>query len=203
MVTAQDVKYLNSILSDEDIQTCIQNAHRITPHIKDRGDLHPRDYLERYINNLMGEVAEIAVIKWLNKNGKYAVSAVDKTSTNPDLGHDIWVKDRNGNFRKCSVKSSLSAKKDIGGILETFTLAITESEVRDINIQVYFWLEISPPKGKPRTTVPSLSHMAIICWAVKNDIDEFKTYNHENRPSTEKKLNEFRTMDSLLQFLSE
>ena len=54
----------------------------------------------------MGEIAEIAVIKWLKSRGKYAVSAVDKTSDKPDSGHDVIVKDIKGVERKCSVKSS-------------------------------------------------------------------------------------------------
>lgn len=188
-------------LKNRDLQICIENAQFLCETIMDRKDLHLRSYMERYIDILMGEVAETAVINWLHENGKYAVSAVDKKSGKPDLGHDIIVKDTRGKELKCSIKSSLSVyKSDLDEIIDNFTLASKKSEVRDINIQVYYWLNLQGGSHN-RTTVPSNENMAIIGWLGSNDIDKYTKYNTEERETVNKKLRDVRTMQSLLSYL--
>lgn len=187
-------------IDDNETKICLENAQTICTTIKDRADLHKRSYMERYIDILMGEVAECAVIKWLKDNGKYAVSAVDKKSGKPDLGHDIVVRRRDGVEITCSVKSSLSAyKNSFDDILDTFTIATKLSEIRKVNIQVYFWLNL---RGKEhRTTVPSTDNMAIVGWVGENDIAKFSSYNGEERQVADVKLRDMRPMHSLLDYL--
>ncbi len=187
-------------LEDKEIQVCLENAQFLCATINDREDLHVRSYMERYIDILMGEAAEWAVIKWLNSNGKYAVSAVDKKSGKPDLGHDIIVKKRSGEEITCSVKSSLSAYKNtFDEILDTFHIATKMSEIRKINVQVYYWLNLHG--NVYRTAVPSTDNMAIIGWAGENDITRFSTYNGEDRQVADMKLRDMRSMQSLLDYL--
>lgn len=177
-ITSSDVVYVN--LTKQELDVCIDTARHLYGHIVDRNDLHKRDDLERFNNVLMGEVAEQMVIKWLRSNGKTAVSAVDKTSASPDLGHDISaVRITDGADVLCSVKSSISCLKDVSGILKSFKLATKKSELRDINVQVYFWLTVDPPKGDNRVTVPTLRQSALIGWFGSKDIDDFTKYNHE------------------------
>lgn len=187
-------------LDDKEIQICLENAQFLCATMNDRRDLHARSYMERYIDILMGEAAELAVIKWLNNNGKFAVSAVDKKSGKPDLGHDIILKSRNGKEITCSVKSSLSAlKNSFDDILDTFTIATKSSEIRKINVQVYYWLNL---RGKShRTTVPSTDNMAIVGWVGENDITDFSSYNGEERQVADMKLRNIRSMQSLLDYL--
>lgn len=155
--------------------------------------------MERYIDIMMGEVAEAAVIKWLKQNGKFAVSAVNKSSGKPDSGRDIILRGKHKQEIECSVKSSLSVYKDnINDILDTFTIATKASELRKVNIQVYYWLKL---KGENRITVPSNKNMAIIGWIGENDVKEFGTYNTENRQVAKIKLRNIRTMKSLLDYL--
>jgi hypothetical protein len=188
-------------LTTEEFSACIFRAERIARHVVDRHDLHPRDDLERFINVLMGEIAEQMVLSWLIANGKYAKSAVDKTSDIPDIGHDVIVKSREGAEKTCSVKSSLSYKMDIDGILNNFKLATKESELRDINIQVYFWLSLAPPQTQSRVTVPAIRQSAIICWFGSNDISNFAAYNHEKRQAPAVLLKQGRCMRDLLKLL--
>lgn len=186
-------------LSESDMHICTENAQILCETMIDRRDLHARGYMERFIDILMGEAAEAAVINWLLQNGKYAVSAVNKRSGNPDLGHDIILKDIRGTEIKCSVKSSLSAyKSTIDDILDTFTVATKASELRKVNIQVYYWLKL---KGEPRITVPTERNMAIIGWIGENDVKEFGTYSTENRQAPKMKLRDTRPMHSLLEYL--
>lgn len=189
-------------ISDDEMGCCIENAMYLSKTMKDRSDLHLRSYMERYINILMGEVAEQAVIKWIRGNGKFAVSAVDKKSGKPDLGHDIILKDTKQKEILCSVKSSLSVyKSNVEEILENFTVASKKSEIRKVNIQVYFWLCL---KGNNdyRITVPSSRNMAIIGWVGENDIKKFGCYSTEHREVAEIKLKEIRPMGTLLEYLS-
>ena len=187
-------------LDDDEIKICLENAQFLCSTINDRPDLHLRSYMERYIDILMGEAAEYAVIKWLKSNGKYAVSAVDKKSGKPDLGHDIIVKKLNGDEITCSVKSSLSALKNtFDDILDTFTIATKMSEVRKINVQVYYWLNLRGTAH--RTTVPSTDNMAIVGWVGENDITSYSTYNGEIRQVADMKLRNMRSMQSLLDYL--
>lgn len=187
-------------LDDQEIQICLENAQFLCATINDRCDLHTRSYMERYIDILMGEAAECAVIKWLNNNGKYAVSAVNKKSGKPDLGHDIILKSRNGREITCSVKSSLSALKNtFDDILDTFTIATKSSEIRKINVQVYYWLNLRGTSH--RTTVPSTDNMAIVGWVGENDVTNFSSYNGEERQVADMKLRNMRSMQSLLDYL--
>jgi hypothetical protein len=186
-------------LSENDLSSCIDNTQILCETISDRSDLHLRSYMERYIDIMMGEVAEAAVIKWLKQNGKYAVSAVNKSSGKPDSGRDIILRGKHKQEIECSVKSSLSVYKDnINDILDTFTIATKASELRKVNIQVYYWLKL---KGENRITVPSNKNMAIIGWIGENDVKEFGTYNTENRQVAKIKLRNIRTMKSLLDYL--
>lgn len=98
-------------LSEEDLSKCTENAQILCETISDRSDLHLRSYMERYINILMGEVAEAAVIKWLRQSGKYANSAVNKKSGKPDSGRDIILKDKYGQEIGCSVNFNKSFGK--------------------------------------------------------------------------------------------
>lgn len=125
-------------LSKEDLDVCIDNAKNIMTTIIDRRDLHSRDDLERFNNLLMGEISEMMVLRWLHSHGKYAVSAVNKNSREPDIGHDLQLRDKNGRPIRCSVKSSLSALKDLNYIINNFKLATKQSELREVNVQVYF-----------------------------------------------------------------
>ena len=190
-------------ISRTDLVTCVENAKNILSAITDRKDLHSRDDLERFNNLLMGEISEMIVLKWLHSNGKYAVSAVDKTSNQPDLGHDLQLRKSDGETIRCSIKSSLSALKDLKDIIKNFKLATKKSELREVNIQVYFWLTINPADGnKSRTTVLSLRNSAIIGWFGLNDLACFESYATENREVPTKPLSEARSMKSLLPLLS-
>ena len=82
-VQAKQIVRVN--LWSETLRSSIDVARKIADSIADRPDLHKRDYLERFIDCLMGEFARQMVIKWLISEGKYAVSAVDKTAMTPIL----------------------------------------------------------------------------------------------------------------------
>ena len=145
----------------------------------------------------------MTVLKWLHSKGKYAVSTVDKTAAQPDLGHDLQLRDVKGNYIHCSIKSSLSALQALDYIVSNFKLATKQSELREVNIQVYFWLVINPTgDNKSRTTVLSLRNLAIIGWFGVNDLKKFENYATENREAPTKPLKEARSMESLLSRLS-
>lgn len=187
-------------LQPEIIKKCIETAKVLLENIEDRANLHKRDYLERFINVLMGELSEQMVIQWLKENGKRAESSVDKTSGKPDLGHDVRVKlSEGGREAFCSVKSSLSYSRPLETLIKEFTIATQKSELRDINIQVYFWLTLKANSGKNRVTVPSLNQTAIICWFKKEDLREFTEYkNEKGRTAPDHKLINGRPMKKLL-----
>lgn len=202
MVSPEDI--IPCDLTDDEIKECIATALRLADTMIDRADLHGRTYLERFIDLVMGEIAEQTVLKWVRENGKYARSAVDKASGVPDLGHDIYFKRaREGQTElvKCSVKSSLSVLySERAKILSKFSLASKRSEIRDVNIQAYFWLQTS---GSPRTTVPSTKNMGIIGWLGRNEAKGLKeqAYKTEKRPEIQVKLKELHPMSELLPFL--
>lgn len=199
MITKDDTILCD--LTNDEIRECIVTALDLIDGIVDRGDLHERSYLERFFDLVLGEISEKMVIKWLRQNGKYAESAVDKKSGKPDLGHDIWLKDRKGTRIKCSVKSSLSAlKSDMDEILANFKIACKKTETRDVNVQVYFWLEIY---GNPRTTVPTDNHVAIIGWAGSKDVAmyEEEAYTTEQRKKVQLPLGNLRPMKELLIYI--
>jgi hypothetical protein len=200
-ITSNDIIIVK--LTDEEISNTIQIANNITPYINDRPDLHQRDYLERFTDVLLGEIAEQMVLKWFVSNNKFAKSAVDKTSDRPDSGHDIYLKMKNDNIIHCSVKSSLSVLKcTIDEILDTFTIATKKSEIREVNVQVYFWLDIfAKSEGKYRLNVPSTTYCAIIGWIGKKEIDIFSKYKTENREAPEKKLREMHPMLEVLNYI--
>lgn len=201
MINISDVVQFE--INQTDLAICIENAKNTMTTIIDRRDLHSRDDLERFNNLLMGEISEMTVLKWLHSKGKYAVSAVDKTSKQPDLGHDLQLRDVSGNFIRCSIKSSLSALKDLNYIIDSFKLATKQSELREVNVQVYFWLDITPTgNNKSRTTVLSLRNSAIIGWFGMNDLNSFESYATEIREAPTRPLSDARSMESLLSFLS-
>lgn len=184
-------------LPDNELATCITVASRIAPSIGDRADLHARDGLERFINVLLGEVAESMVLRWLREQGKCAMPAGDKRGDEPDAGHDLLLRHR-GRELRCSVKSSLSALHELPRVLEEFTLATKRVELRAVNVQVYFWLDVRG-NGGHRTTVPSLKRAAIIGWAGLRDVQQFRQYATEARQAPAGfKLHQMRPMADLL-----
>lgn len=188
-------------LEDAEIHDLVVQANELALNIVDRRDLHQRDHLERVINVLLGDTAEYMVIKWLQSNGKTARSSVDKKSGEPDAGHDLIVISNSTTKEvECSVKSSLSVYKDLDGILNEFRLATKRSELKKINIQVYFWLE---PRGNPRITVPSTNKAAVIGWFTDEDVAKggFTKYATESRETPNIILREARSMRSLLDLL--
>lgn len=195
MISVTDVVKFE--ISQKDLLTCIEYAKGIMSAVIDRPDLHNRDDLERFNNILMGEVSEMMVMRWLHSNGKYAVSAVDKTSKQPDLGHDLHlralIKGKEVPIL-CSIKSSLSALKDLDYIVNNFKLATKQSELREVNIQVYFWLVTTPNEFHPnRTTVLSLRGA--------KDLGSFERYATEYREVPTEPLCKSRSMESLLHLL--
>lgn len=196
MITPNDV--VQFAIGSDAFSEVVANAQTISKNIVDRVDLHARDELERFINVLLGEVAERMVTDWLHSCGKFAKSSVDKSSGVPDAGHDILIRAVGGRDLTCSVKSSLSYGHDISGILENFKLATKESEIRDVNIQVFFWLSLNPPAQMPRITIPTIRQSAIIGWFGRNDLKEFSSYNHEKRQAPKTMLKEARSLQELL-----
>ena len=185
-----------------DFEECLSNASAMLKSIKDRCDLHERNILERLINVLMGEISERAVVNWLVKNGKYAVPA-GKKFNRPDNGYDIILRDIRGSFKHCSVKSSLSVyKNSLEEIMNMFQLSSKRSEIQDVNIQVYFWL--NPGSDKTRVTVPSTDNMAVVGWIGKKCINNLSVgkYKTEKRETVNIKLTELHPMETLLKYLS-
>jgi hypothetical protein len=164
-------------------------------------DLHSLDDLERYINILMGEVAERMVADWITMQGKYCESDSTKGTGEPDAGHDLILRKPNYDEIRCSIKSSLTYKLDIPGILRQCKLATKPSELREVNIQVYYWLTLNPERGKSRVTVPAIRQSCIIGWFAHKDIKQFTQYNHENRQVPEVPLNQARPMHELLNYI--
>lgn len=204
MLTKNDV-VIPELTSDQTIE-CVKTALVISSSIKDRQDLHERGFTERFNNVAMGEMSEQAVVQYLRNHGKTVIapSYEEKTNGKPDAGYDITVIDKKGKFRRCSIKSSISAYKAgpeaiIGS--DAFHLASKKSEIRDINIQVYFWLDISG-KFSSRTTVPSEKNMMIVGWACRKDVTGTSHYAGENREVVEVSLKDLRPMEQLLQYLS-
>jgi hypothetical protein len=187
-------------IPDDVLSKLIDLSNRVAKNIVDRKDLHKRDYLERFMDVLLGEIAENAVINWLKNNGKFAESAVDKCSSHSDPGHDLILRTVTGNEIKCSVKSSIAALKGIDDIVDQFTLATKETELRDVNIQVYFWLDLFASDGY-RTTVPSTRNFALIGWSGIKDITKFNSYATESREAPDLKLKKMRPMRDLLEYL--
>ena len=201
MITVEDV--IRVAISKDELNKCIDNAKAVLKNLVDRNDLHSRDDLERFNNILMGEIAEYMVIKWICEQGKQAKSSFDKNSGIPDIGHDIELikNDNNNSIVKCSVKSSLSFSKGLSEIVNEFKLATTEKELRDVNVQVYFWLNLHPQPDQSRITVSSLNNSAIIGWFAKKDLMSFEKYNHEQRQAPTKNLTNARPMLELLELI--
>ncbi len=203
-VTVEDVIYLD--MPDSMVAHGVGTALHLTTRLTDRADLHARDFLERFLDILLGELAETMVLSWLLAMGKTAQSAVDKSTATPDLGHDLWLTSRDGRPVTCSVKSSLSALKGLEDILTDFTLATRPDEVRDVNVQVYFWLDVfgrlSPDRS--RVTLPSLRYAAIVGWAARRDLEpaEFVPYTTERRPAPTLRLCDIRPPAELLTYLT-
>lgn len=182
-ITKDDI--VNIELSVEQIAICAQNAAKLLPFIKDRKNLHERDPMERFNNVFMGEVAEQMVITYFQNQGKFAISAVNKESSNPDLGHDIYVisKEKREPVR-ISVKSSIDSC-DIKTILTARRPAFTEKEKCQINIQVYFQLKLNKEnKEDYRISVPSLKKANIISGFTEKMLGN-KTVGLENRPCSD------------------
>ena len=192
---------IQPVLTDGELQECLSTAQVLLKNMRDRADLHARGTLERYIDIAMGEIAERSVIKWIQSQGKFAESAVDKTSGRPDDGHDIILHGRDGRSIKCSVKSSLSVHySKVEDFLQRFHLSSKKSEIRGINIQVYYWLDLS---STPRVVTPSERNMAIIGWLGRKDLTGIGEgqYATESRPVVEVELSNMRPMRTLLDIL--
>ena len=190
------------LLTPEKVLQCIETAQTLCRTIVDRKDLHNRSVLERFCNVVMGELAEQAVLEWIRRQDKQVQLAVDKSSGVPDKGYDLLLQGKQGRQLTCSVKSSISGYfSEMDKILDTFSMATKRSEVCDINIQVYFWLDL---RGNPRTALPSEYHMAIIGWLGRNDLigREYHSYNQEEREVANGKLRNMRNMESLLDLLA-
>lgn len=201
-VTPNDVIPLSGLnLSDDLFSTAVNTALKLTPHIVDRPDLHGRDVMERFYNVLNGEIAEQAVIAYLHRQGKFAESAVDKNAARPDLGHDIHVRRLDGTQATCSIKSSLSYKFGVEGILRNFRPAFKPSELREFNIQVYYHYTLDQP---PRLTLPAFSGADIIGWGSLEDLSPSSAtaYTGEQRKVVDIKLAQMSPMASLLPLLS-
>lgn len=202
-VTAEDVIYLT--IPDNLMAHCIGTALHLTTRLTDRPDLHQRDFLERFLDILLGELAETMVLTWLLAMGKKAEPAGDKLHTG-DPGHDLWLTSRDGRPVTCSVKSSLSALKGLEDILTDFTLATRPDEVRDVNVQVYFWLDVFGrlSSDRSRATLPSLRYAAIVGWAARRDLEpaDFVPYTTERRPAPTLRLCDVRPPAELLPYLT-
>ncbi|MFC6618037.1 hypothetical protein [Deinococcus radiophilus] len=159
--------------------------------------------MDRFIDALVGEIAEMAVIDYLHRNGKYAVSAVDKRAPNPDPGHDIHVRNLNNEIVRCSVKSSISAlKSSPEDILSTFSPAFNQEEPREFNIQVYFYYTLF---SAPRYVVPSLSKGLITGWFSREALQGALYVPYPNaiqRRRAEVKLKDIQPMSELLEQLT-
>lgn len=187
-------------LSGEVLTTAVQTASRVSRHVVDRSDLHGRDPLERFTNVLLGELAEQAVLAYFQQQNRYAVSAVDKNAQQPDAGHDILIRRANGTEATCSVKSSLSYKLDLPGILSICRPAFRRAEVRDVNVQVYFRYNLG---GQPRLVVPSLEEAYIIGWTNRQTLlgGGFGHYAGEEREVANIRLQEISPMRELVPHL--
>jgi hypothetical protein len=190
-------------ITQPELNQAIDVAKRVSANLKDRSNLHGRDSLERFNNTLMGELAETMVLKWFRMNNKFAESTVDKTADAPDSGHDLRVKRQsNGEVVYCSVKSSLAFSRTPERFIEQDHLASTRKEVKEINIQVHFWLTLYPQGKVSRITVPCLRQSAIIGWFIgKNLTFTGKCYDHEGRERPDEFLKQGESMKSLLPFL--
>lgn len=201
-VTPNDVIPLTRLQLPEDtFRTAVQTALKLTPSVVDRPDLHGRDMMERFYNVLNGEIAEQAIIVYLQQQGKFAQSSVDKDAARPDLGHDIFVRRSDGTRATCSVKSSLSYQFGIEGILQHFRPAFKPSELREFNIQVYYHYNLSQ---QPRLTVPALVGADIIGWGSFQDLSRASStaYQGEGRRVLDIKLGQMLPMAALLTLLS-
>jgi hypothetical protein len=201
MISETDIEKIQIDLPT--LKTCIDIAQQLLPTMIDRANLHDRDDLEKFLNLLMGEIAEQAVLGWFLKRGKWAASVVDKKSGIPDAGHDLELISINQKKVRCSIKSSFSFAKQPSDIIKQFKLATTPGELREINIQVYFWIDPFKPTGQPRKTLPSLTNCAIIGWFAKEDLvnQRFTAYNGEMRAVPVAVLENARSMNSLLSFI--
>lgn len=194
-ITAKDCVRVQ--INRQDFINAIMKAQKTLENIKDRFDLHDRDDLERFINTLMGTIAEKMVGKWLKEQGL-------RVKDSETLDYDLTAISANGKEFSISVKSSLSAFKSLEDILEQFTIAITPEEASkaNIHVQVYFWLNLH---SRPRTTVPSLRNAAIIGWCALEHLERlnvsFDSYATEERRAPKIKLSQLQPMASLAEIL--
>lgn len=205
MITKENVISVKeqNLLNDGDVISCIKRATNLISSMPDRKDLHSRSILERYIDILMGEVAEQAVLNWFIRNGRNAESAVDKESGHADNGYDITLNKVSGEQVKCSVKSSLSVfKYEVDDIISTFKLSIKPSELTDVNVQVYYRLKLK--NGESRISVPSENEMFIIGYLpikTAKKMEKYTTYTTEEREALDIELSKLDSMESILEFL--
>lgn len=206
-VTSSDTIPVNDVLDVSAVVDAAERAMRILGRVRDRGDLHERDALERFLDVLLGQLAEAAVLKWLSGQGK-KVEHISRTAVGSDPGYDITMQAATGSKVKISVKSSISACiYDIKRILDTFNVAITENEARkaDVHVQVYYRLRLGGASresgsgvASPRVVVPSLREAILVGWIRGEDVTSFASYNTESRQAAEMKLKDLHPMRDLL-----
>lgn len=204
-ITAKDVRRVH--ITDDEVDEVHARSSFLARTIQDRKNLHDRSYQERLTDIEMGEFGELACLKYFHDHGKYAVSAVDKTSGRPDAGFDLILRCADGGkFFRCSVKTSLSVfKSDPEDIIATFQLGSTPKELSQVNIQVYFYYNIHPKKGETRVTVLTVDNLIIVGWIGLLQALKMMGEGHytgEDRPTVDIPLRNLNPMDELLEYLS-
>ncbi len=181
----------------------------------DRHDLEGRNQTQRLHSIYLGDIATLAVAKWLKSNGKSSI-AYDDIRTDgfkePDKGWDLQVTKIDDSVGYCNVKSSGPDNRanTILSILTTRNLATKPStiinreidkrgEEQDFNIQVYH--------------LPNDEDNAyIISWAMLKDLiilsptpQYVRTISGYSPTSPRKRydsiLGTLRKMNALLEFL--
>lgn len=186
-------------LTKDEFDQCVVTALEISHSIVDRHDLNGRDHLDRFINLLQGECAEHAVRSYFNSHEIAAVSPDKLARRGPDKGIDLYLPAPNRSKPLiCSVKSSTSYAFSPPALLDEMTLASTPKEVRDINIQVMFWLEL---KKRPRQVVPSLRNAAVIGWFTPDQLTTFAPYSTQRREQSQIPLRQAHSMAELVKLL--
>ncbi len=184
-------------LPDTEINSAVTFAYHALTHRHSNPRVDP---LNRYIQVVMDELAERMVIQWLQTNGKFAESAVDKGATNPDLGHEIWVTDIRGVKVRAAIHTFLSTNKsEMPEMLESHSLSVETDHLCGINFSVVYWLQL---REKPRVKLPSLQQSAIIGWASdKNFREAAKAQPANGGKYAALKFGDLRPVEELLQFL--
>lgn len=197
-ISPDDVVRLSCPVSE--FYSAITYAYHVLTHQDANPSVVQYDPLHDFTKLLLDETAERLVLAWLQAQGKFAETAIEKGSSVPDLSHEIWVSDIRGVKVKASVQTFLSTNKSvIEEILQTHWFSMNTDKVCGINFSVVFWLQL---KEKPRIQLPSLRQVALMGWISDKNLRELgniKGAGAEKRNSI--KMAELRTLHELLQFL--